>query len=49
MVADARNKFLERHPNAEITTLDGKIYLGEGLKARMLESVSVATKGVVRH
>jgi hypothetical protein len=26
MVADAREKFLKRHPNARITTLDGEVY-----------------------
>jgi hypothetical protein len=34
MVADAREKFLQRHPNARITTLDGQIYLGAALQRR---------------
>jgi hypothetical protein len=32
MVADAREKFLQRHPHARITTLDGQVYLGAALK-----------------
>jgi hypothetical protein len=38
MVADAREKFLKRHPNARITTLDGQIYLGAVLERRELEN-----------
>jgi hypothetical protein len=38
MVADARKKFLERHPNARITTLDGRVYLGAALERQELES-----------
>jgi hypothetical protein len=38
MVADAREKFLQRHPDARITTLDGEVYLGEALKRREMES-----------
>jgi hypothetical protein len=38
MVGDARKKFLQRHPDARITTLDGQIYLGDVLKRRELES-----------
>jgi hypothetical protein len=36
MVADAREKFLQRHPNAKVTTLDGQVYLGDALKRRAL-------------
>ncbi len=28
MVSDAREKFLKRHPNAKVTTLDGQVYTG---------------------
>jgi hypothetical protein len=38
MVADARKKFLERHPNARITTLDGQVYLGAALERQEMES-----------
>jgi hypothetical protein len=38
MVADAREKFLRRHPNAKVTTLDGQVYLGDALERRELES-----------
>jgi hypothetical protein len=38
MVADAREKFLQRHPDARITTLDGQVYLGDALKRREMES-----------
>jgi hypothetical protein len=38
MVADAREKFLQRHPDARITTLDGEVYLGDALKRREMES-----------
>jgi hypothetical protein len=38
MVADARKKFLQRHPNAKVTTLDGHVYLGAALERREMES-----------
>jgi hypothetical protein len=38
MVADAREKFLQRHPNAKVTTLDGQVYLGDALERQELES-----------
>jgi hypothetical protein len=38
MVADAREKFLKRHPNAKVTTLDGQVYLGDALQRRETET-----------
>jgi hypothetical protein len=40
MVADARKKFLQRHPNARITTLDGQAYPGAALERKELEKLT---------